>query len=365
MPHYRNLVFEGGGVWGIAYEGVLTELHAVEAIDFAALERVGGASAGAITAALLAVGFSPEELGRVLKGTNFKSFMDDDLGFARDTSRLLSEFGWYKGNRFKKWLRDLINGKLREVSAATGVDRPAANPTFQELAAWQRALAARGRRLPALYVVGSNLSKQRRETYSAERGHQPTLRIDDAVRRSMSIPLFFACVRGADRDVLVDGGLTWNYPVNLFDHRRYLSREARGHPVNYATSPGYRFNTETLGFRLDTRGELVMNIKDWENQPMEIDSIIKYGWAMVAFVRAIANKTHLHENDWSRTVFVDVGSEIGFTDFELSAAQQAKLVEAGREGVRLFWKWRRSAGGMRDVERIYRRMAPAQRAGKV
>lgn len=62
MQEFKNLVFEGGGVWGIAYEGVLSELHAQQAIDFNALERVGGASAGAISACLLSVGYRPEEL---------------------------------------------------------------------------------------------------------------------------------------------------------------------------------------------------------------------------------------------------------------------------------------------------------------
>ncbi len=50
MNEFKNLVFEGGGVWGIAYEGVLSELNARQAIDFKAIDRVGGASAGAISA---------------------------------------------------------------------------------------------------------------------------------------------------------------------------------------------------------------------------------------------------------------------------------------------------------------------------
>jgi NTE family protein len=353
----KNLVFEGGGVWGIAYEGVLSELQAQEMIDFNAIDRVGGASAGAITACLLAVGYQPEELGRILKETNFKQFQDDDLGFARDTARLLTEYGWYKGDEFKSWIRKLVRDKLRKLSDEYGVARPDLRPTFAELAAWRKKLLKKGRQLPELYVVGSNLSKQAREVYSAEKKHSPKLHIDDAVRRSMSIPLFFACARGAGRDVIVDGGLTWNFPINLFDHEGYLSSSDKGLQVSYAKEPDFRFNTETLGFRLDTTGELNFNIKDWASEPMEIDNIIKYGWALAAFIRAVANKAHLHKNDWARTVFVDVGEDIGFTDFDLTEEQQDFLVQAGRAGVQAYVKWLRSKTGQKELDRIHRSVA--------
>lgn len=358
MQEYKNLIFEGGGVWGIAYQGVLAELHEQDAIDFKSLDRVGGASAGAITACLLSVGYEPLELGTILKNTNFKEFQDDDLGFARDTTRLLSEYGWYKGNAFKRWMRERITKKIREISIEAGIKKPNTRPTFSQLKKWHTALSKKSINLPELYVVGSNLSQQRREIYSAERTHSPDLHIDDAVRRSMSIPLFFACARGDDRDVIVDGGLTWNFPVNLFDNKKYLSSIEKGLEVNYSTQRGFMFNTETLGIRLDSTRELELNIKDWSNEPMEIDNIVKYGWALAAFIRAIANKSHLHKNDWSRTVFVDVGEEIGFTDFALTTSQQQFLVEAGETGVRTFLKWRKSAKGKKEVQGIYKAMAP-------
>lgn len=56
---YRNLVMEGGGIRGIAYGGALAELEKQGVL--AGIQRVGGTSAGAIQAALLAVGYSPQE----------------------------------------------------------------------------------------------------------------------------------------------------------------------------------------------------------------------------------------------------------------------------------------------------------------
>lgn len=354
----RNLVFEGGGVWGIAYEGALAELEELGVLP--GVERVGGASAGAITACLLASGYTAADVGKLLRDTNFKKFTDDSFGFARDTARLLTEFGWYQGDAFRKWIRERVREKTRQLSERHGIRPPAGDrPTMAALRAWQVALAAKGLRLPELFVVGSNLSKQRREVYCAER--TPTCRVEDAVRRSMSIPLFFACARGREEDcrndVIVDGGVTWNYPVNLFDDKRYLRKPAHGVPVRYRSDPGFVFNAETLGFRLDTSKELELHLKDWmSNEPVRIDNIVSYSWALVGFIRAIANKVHLHSNDWSRTVFVDVGDTVGFTDFDLKDADKDFLSRRGREGVRKYLAWRTSPGGQAEVAAIYERM---------
>lgn len=358
MAKFKNLVFEGGGVWGIAYEGVLSELEAKNAIDFQQLDRVGGASAGAITACLLAVGYTPTEIGNLLKITSFSDFQDDDLGFARDTHRLLSEYGWYKGNEFKKWIRKQIRAKIKSLSNEYGVNGSKTRPTFRELAKWQKALANKGYRLPALYMVGSNLSKQKRETYSAEAGHTPNLLIEDGVRRSMSIPLFFACSRGEDRDVIVDGGLTWNYPVNIFDDKKYLApnKQSAGKKTSYGATDSHVFNTQTLGFRLDSPKEIEANLLDWSNKPVDIDNIVHYGWALVSFMRGMANKMHLHANDWSRTIFINIGEDIGFTNFDLTDDQQDFLVAAGRDGVRKYLDWIGSGEGKQELKKIYSNM---------
>ncbi len=358
----RNLVFEGGGVWGIAYGGALSELEARGCL--AGVHRVGGASAGAIVAALLAAGYDHAELAQIVRKTPFAEFRDDEWGLARDTVRLLTEFVWYKGERFRPWIKDLIHQKVASLSLAAGLPPPPANLTLAQLEAWQGDLErSSGRRLPRLYLVASNLSGQRREVYSAEDRTAANLPVHEAVRRSMSIPLYFQCARGEKpaprkpRDVIVDGGLTWNYPVNLFDDTRYLSDPASGKTISYARHASHVFNAETLGFRLDTTQELQYNLHDWANEPVVIDTIVRYGWALATFVRSVANKLHLHKNDWARTVFIDVGPTIGFTDFGLSEADKDFLVQAGRDGVQRYFSWRDSPQGQAELAAIFAAMA--------
>ena len=74
--------------------------------------------------------------------------------------------------------------------------------------------------------------------------------------------------------------------------------------------------------------------------------------------RAVANKVHLHANDWTRTIFVDVGEEIGFTDFDLDDSAKDFLSGAGRTGVTKYFEWRTTAKGRREIEKIYSKMAP-------
>ena len=59
------------------------------------------------------------------------------------------------------------------------------------------------------------MTKQTAEIFSHEK--TPDIPISYAARMSMSIPLYFRSVRIFD-DIMVDGGVSYNYPINLFDN---------------------------------------------------------------------------------------------------------------------------------------------------
>ncbi len=64
MSQFRNLVFEGGGVKGIAYAGAIQVLEKQNILED--IRRVAGASAGAITAALLSAGASSRDIEEIV-----------------------------------------------------------------------------------------------------------------------------------------------------------------------------------------------------------------------------------------------------------------------------------------------------------
>ena len=337
-PQFRNLVFEGGGVKGIAYVGALELLAERGWLDH--IERVGGTSAGAINALLHALGFDLEQQHAILDSTDFRDFMDSQFGVIRDLRRLARHFGWYRGDFFSSWLGELIARQLGHPKA-----------TFAELAA---------HRGIALSVIGTNLSTGYAEVFSAER--HADLPVLEAIRISMSIPLFFAAVRHGPRgDVYVDGGVQMNYPVKLFDRLRFIAPGegcAARHTDYYARANGrfinpslaerepehspYVYNCQTLGLRLDSAEQISLYRDRPEQRPLQggrqVRRFTHFARALVSALMKVQENQHLHSDDWQRTLYINT-LDVGTTEFDLSAERKAALIEQGRLGAERYLQW--------------------------
>ncbi|MCC6691162.1 MAG: patatin-like phospholipase family protein [Bacteroidia bacterium] len=316
--NFKNLVFEGGGVKGIAYGGALEELEKRNILSN--ISRVAGTSAGAINACLLALGYSHKEVSDIIAQTNFKNFEDGSIIPFFNINRVVQNYGWFKGDSFSQWIGKLIKEKTGSTDC-----------TFKQLTK-----ASADKAFRHLYVVSTNLSKQRSDVLSHET--TPDMPLHLAVRMSMSIPLFFQSIE-LKNDIVVDGGVAWNYAVNMFDHRRYVDNLQNATPVDYDTDIDYLFNHETLGFRLGSTKEIKFSKDDWASEPVEINGLKGYITALVNFMLEMANKKHLHKNDWGRTVFIDT-LDVRTTDFDLSKQKINALINSGREGTINFFNWR-------------------------
>ena len=236
--------------------------------------RVGGTSAGAINATLFALGYSIADQRRILKKLDFNNFMDDNWGLVRDTQRLIEEFGWYKGDFFHHWISGADQQETEKPPCH--LQGPQGGRAAQFIRLWRQPEHRFG------------------EIFSVE--HTPTTRIADAVRISMSIPLFFAAFRNARKDVYVDGGLLNNYPVKLFDRDKYIEEAKRpkmGVETVYYKEENARFlkkhpaasryvyNKETLGFRLDSKQEIGVFRTELNRSmtPLRIFSVISRHWS--------------------------------------------------------------------------------------
>jgi NTE family protein len=327
---FKNLVFEGGGVKGIAYVGALTILE--EKGILPQITRVGGTSAGAINAVLLGVGYTRDEMQQILSALDFKSFLDDDWGVVRDTDRLLSQYGWYKGDFFHDWIGSLIEKKAGNAHAT--FNDLHGQPGFRDM-----------------YFIGTNLSTHFAEVFSFE--HTPRMRIADAVRISMSIPLFFASVESARGDRYVDGGVLDNYPIKLFDREKYIDAGDRPQhskrPDYYKAqnksflqahpeSSPYVYNKETLGFRLDSKEEIAVFRDGAEPPATKINDFFDYAWALIGTILDSQASQHLHGDDWQRTVYIDTLG-VGTTDFDLDDEKKLELVESGITHTNQYFVW--------------------------
>ena len=327
---FRNLVFEGGGVKGIAYVGAMQVLSQRGLLND--IMRVGGTSAGAINALIFALGYDLQAQREILNSTDFRKFMDDSFGYIKDFKRLWTEFGWHKGDFFSDWVGSLIKRKLGTITA-----------TFVDL---QKAGC------PDLYVIGTNLSTGYAEIFSRERF--PDMPLVTAVRISMSIPLFFRAKRFGERnDVYVDGGVMQNYPVKLFDRQRYIDMERESNAARFTDyynrenarflleRPGrspYAYNCQTLGLRLDTAEEIALFRYDEPLKGEAIKTFPHYARALITAFMQVQENQHLHSDDWQRTIYINT-LDVKTTDFNLTDEKKRALIQQGIDGAETYFKW--------------------------
>ena len=300
-PAIKNLVFEGAGVRGIAYCGAVQEMESKKMMD--GIERVGGTSSGAIIALTISLGYSGKEIENIISKSNFKKFNDGGFFFIGGINRLNKYFGWYKGKKIGKWLEKIIKEK-------TGNE----NITFEEL---------HQKGFKDLYITGTSLNKQRAVVFSYE--SYPKMKVKDAVRISVSIPLYFEPVyidssgKTFDHpklkqgfDMMVDGGVLENFPIHIFDKQQ---------PDLY-----------TIGFRIDHEPQIKNDKGDKTLAEMPIDDLKQYFGAFYNIVIENLNRQQLTITDWQRTVSISDGDVLPKVR-KLSKEEVSILIENGRKAV--------------------------------
>lgn len=311
----HNLVMEGAGIRGLAYCGALEELSNQKRLND--LERVAGTSAGAIVACFLSVGYTPKEIADIVGFTDFGEFNDGEYFFIGGTDRMISDFGWYKGEAFLGWLESHVSRKTGD-----------ADITFEQLHK-----ASPESNYLDLYVTGTNLSKQCAVTFSHE--SYPDMRIVDAVRTSMSVPLWFEAVHldslgtvvePGKGDVFVDGGVLTNFPIDLFDAPQYYSGLS-----TEAFNPDFR-NPQTLGLRMDSDSQIDSDENGGGLAHQEIEDIEDHVRALYILVIEELNRQNLRQEDWARTISIS-DTDLGPRVKQLEPEQKQALLDAGKEAV--------------------------------
>lgn len=196
-----DAVFEGGGVKGI---GIVGALCCLEEKGYK-WQRFAGTSAGAMIAALLAVGYCGSEIKRILLKTDYRMLIDKSrvqsipvlgkpLGF-------IFEKAIYDGKYLEDWIEHMLRAKgktkFRDVYK---------NREFR------------------LKIIASDITKKEMIILPddlVKYGIDPMdFSISKAVRMSMSLPFYFKPVRLNGKDgesIIVDGGILSNFPIWIFD----------------------------------------------------------------------------------------------------------------------------------------------------
>jgi NTE family protein len=199
-------VFRGGGVKAIGIVGALAGMSSVQR-----WVNVAGSSAGAIVAALLAVGRTPAELESLVLETDFGRFEDfGPLGrWLGGAWNLVRRHSLLRGGYLEQWLDEQLGGRT-----FAGLD---GRLKLVAVDVTNRALLV----LPddLLDAAGEPLWRDPR---SGDDIHPDSFPLARAVRMSVSVPYVFPPVElvwkpTGKRATILDGGTLSNFPVWIFD----------------------------------------------------------------------------------------------------------------------------------------------------
>ncbi len=225
-PPLKQMAFKGGGAKGAAYPGVVSALDEEGYLE--EIDTVFGASAGAITAFMVGLGFSADQFKRLannIKFTDFTDIKEDGWGAyfkghgVGNLLDLIQHGGVYSGESF----HDLATYLVEQILGSP-------NATFADL--------HNARMLdPSLKEMVFKATR-----YNAKPGEMleqtfsyldtPNIRIADALRASMAFPGAFLPKTVRDKNgkvfgVFADGGILNNYPIDEANRQEYYDTRYR------------------------------------------------------------------------------------------------------------------------------------------
>lgn len=342
----QNLVFQGGGPKGLAYAAVIEELERQNMLK--EVDRVAGTSAGAITAMLLALNYSSEEIKKILQDTDFSKFFDHPLKVKDDTPYFMAIYQSIKSIAHdpkqvmeKLWnvqtgicdgleMRNWIEARVYEK---TGIH----NCTFGELS--KLIGDNEEKKFKHLYVYGTKIGNYPQIVqFSSEDPKWQDIVISDTIRISASIPFVFKPAVIYQKDSqgnifdrkqlgsFVDGGLLYNFPIETFDKKKF-----GGPSVPDIERNDPYFNTRTWGFYL-------IEPEVQKVEEASINDIMDLSKAMAnIYFHAEKALREREGRDTSRSVAIP-NQGISLLEFKVPKEKQELQLDAGRKATRAFLK---------------------------
>lgn len=348
LPPLENLVFEGGGIKGLVYVGALRSLQQQGVLK--GIQRVGGSSAGGITAMLVGLGYTIDEISKAMAELDFRDFQDSEgkafwknvpekLGkqFVKKVEEIMTvlrskKHGLYKGDVFLQWAKSKIAERLGNPDA-----------TFRDL----REAMKYDPTLKDMMFTASNISGNGAALQYFNADTTPDIKIADAVRATMSYPGAFEAheiVMGEEngkpiKSIFVDGGFVNNCPVEYYDDERFLP------PGEHLNAIG--MNVRTVGLRVDNEEEI--NKFKWvvrEESKREVESVTGMIKALVNTVTSDRGK--LYARGFNMVQIPDC--DINTLKFDLEQTEKDNLIQSGIDATSNYFSLYRGKGSALEVK---------------
>lgn len=251
-------ILAGGGTRLPAHLGVLSALLELN-IDF---DHIVGVSGGSIISSFYAAGLSIDTIKKIALETNYSQFRGFSL------YKLIRNGGLSSGDIFEKWVDKHLEGK-----------------TFSQLN-------------KKLHIVATDVKSGKPVIFDQK--NTPHMKVSEAVRFSMSIPLIFS-FKPFGKHLMVDGSI--------------LSEDALHR--NWAND-----GTPVMCFRL--RGE-------YEYDELKTDSyfpIFNYITLLIRTFMTTISREYINDLFWHNTIVINTG-DCSAVDFSMSHKQKLQLFKIG------------------------------------
>lgn len=320
----RSLVLESGGIKGISLIGAVDYLYEQGILTQQDTKEFIGSSAGSVVCLLLAVGYTPKEISKIIIETDFKYYLNDPWYYT--IWNLKSYNGLHTCYRFTNLLAKLLKKK--------GFNK---NTTLLEL--YQQT---------GNILVTTGTSLNTRDVYYFNYFTTPDIKVIQAVKISISIPFLFSAEKitlDNKQYTFTDGGVLKGYPLYYFDICRHFNTYYKtDSDILDAIEKNEEKESTKLSQQLhqlnDTIGVLILEENKEQNNKYyngfdQINGILDFTKAFVNTIMTTIEKNNIEnplvfnqQNDfWTRTIVVRADPNVDATDFNLSKEIKQSLIQ--------------------------------------
>lgn len=266
---YTNLVFAGGGVKCITYIGILKYME--ENKQKFNIKKIACSSGGSLFALTYSLGYNYNDLRNLVVGLDFNQIRDINTD---NIFNFIGNYGLDTGNKMEQLIKIIIKKKTNNE-----------NLTFSEFYEKYKI---------DLIISGTCINTIDTEYFSYKT--HPNMPIYKAIRISCSIPFYYNNVE-YDGKIYIDGGITNNYPINIFNDE--LNNTLGFYPKNNKSS-----NQDNLN---------------------EIENYI------TNFIYCVLKKYEMPYEHKKQTILIDC--DFTFIDFGISNQKKKDAIDSGYKSI--------------------------------
>jgi len=258
VPREIVPIFSGGGTRLPCYVGILAALKEMDM----SFQTLVGVSGGSIVAAMMAAGKSFEEMEDLALNTDFKQFRGFSL------INLIRTGGLSSGDHFEHWMDVQLQGAR-----------------FSDL-------------VLDLHVLATDINGGGPVVFS--KAKTPDMKVSQAVRYSMSIPLMFS-FKTFNNHVMADG-------VILAEDALHKDWTGRNVPI--------------VCFRLKSDGD------DKPIVRRRLFPVVSYVLMLIQTFMNAMSREYVHAHYWHNTILINTG-DVSSVDFSLPTLKKRELLQIG------------------------------------